>query len=169
MAIYNWWNVTRINSKASNQQRAMKHNTHNRPFIINWFKSWVLQVSDHAHAIHIRGLTTTRLYSNNTKHEPTDTMPPVLKYCLACLNINYIAQRLSTHQPRVWSLTWEGKGRGAVSAGAAVFFTAERRGRAGLWRRRAAGELAGFTVCECPKRSKTVMQYVMAHHRKGWP
>lgn len=97
MAIYNWWNVTRINSKASNQQRAMKHNTHNRPFIINWFKSWVLQVSDHAHAIHIRGLTTTRLYSNNTKHEPTDTMPPVLKYCLACLNINYIAQRLSTH------------------------------------------------------------------------
>lgn len=73
----------------------MKHNTHNRPFIMNWFNSWVLLVSDHAHAIHFKGLTTTtRLYSNDTKHEPTDTMPPVSKYCLACLNINYIAQRL---------------------------------------------------------------------------
>lgn len=44
------------------------------------------------------------------------------------------------------SLTREGEGRGAVSAGAPVLFAADRGGRAGFGRRRAAGDLAGFAV-----------------------
>lgn len=49
-------------------------------------------------------------------------------------------------------LTWEGKGRRAVSTGASIFFAAERGWRAGFGRWRAAGERTGFTVWEGAKR-----------------
>lgn len=52
----------------------------------------------------------------------------------------------------VLSLTWEWIGRGAVSTGASILFTAQRRGWAGFGGGRVAGELTGFTVWEGAER-----------------